>query len=79
MEMTPAGSNRHRAEGRHFEMIAGKVIHADGGQRRFACQRMGPTATTVMPSTKKDRMPLVELRRDAARRSGPTIRTRCYR
>ena len=28
--------HRHRAEGRRFEVIAGKVIHADGAQHRFA-------------------------------------------
>ncbi len=38
--------NRHRAEGRRFEVIAGKVIHADGAQHRFAFTRTGPTATT---------------------------------
>jgi hypothetical protein len=38
--------NRHRAEGRRFEVIAGKVIHADGGQHRFAFTRTGPVATT---------------------------------
>ena len=37
--------HRHRAEGRRFEVIAGKVIHADGGQHRFAFTRTGPTAT----------------------------------
>ncbi len=39
--------NRHRAEGRRFEVIAGKVIHADGGQHRFAFPRTGPTATAA--------------------------------
>jgi hypothetical protein len=38
--------HRHRAEERHFEMIAGKVVHADGGQHRFACPRIGPMAMT---------------------------------
>ena len=38
--------NRHRAEGRRFEVIAGKVIHADGGQHRFAFTRTGPAAMT---------------------------------
>jgi hypothetical protein len=38
--------SRHRAEGRRFEAIAGKVIHADGAQHRFAFTRTGPTATT---------------------------------
>jgi hypothetical protein len=37
---------RHRAEGRRFEVIAGKVIRADGGQHRFAFTRTGPLATT---------------------------------
>ncbi|HJS86513.1 MAG TPA: ISKra4 family transposase [Acetobacteraceae bacterium] len=36
--------NRHRAEGRHFEVIAGKVIQAGGAQHRFAFARTGPTA-----------------------------------
>jgi hypothetical protein len=38
--------SRHRAEGRRFEVIAGKVIRADGGQHRFAFTRTGPIATT---------------------------------
>ena len=38
--------SRHRTEGRRFEVIAGKVIHADGGQHRFAFARTGPAATT---------------------------------
>jgi hypothetical protein len=38
--------NRHRAEGRRFEVIAGKVIQADGNQHRFAFPRTGPIATT---------------------------------
>ena len=37
--------SRHRAEGRHFEVVAGKVIAADGAQHRFALTRTGPTAT----------------------------------
>ena len=37
--------NRHRAEGRRFEVIAGKVITADGAQHRFAFTRTGPAAT----------------------------------
>jgi hypothetical protein len=37
--------NRHRAEGRHFEVIAGKVIQAGGAQHRFAFARTGPTAS----------------------------------
>ena len=38
--------SRHRAEGRRFEVIAGKVIQADGAQHRFAFTRTGPIATT---------------------------------
>ena len=38
--------SRHRAEGRRFEVVAGKVIGADGAQHRFAFTRTGPTATT---------------------------------
>jgi hypothetical protein len=37
--------NRHRAEGRRFEVVAGKVIQADGAQHRFAFTRTGPAAT----------------------------------
>jgi len=37
--------NRHRAEGRRFEVIAGKVIHAAGAQHRFAFARTGPAVT----------------------------------
>jgi len=37
--------NRHRAEGRRFEVIAGKVIHAAGAQHRFAFARKGPAVT----------------------------------
>ena len=37
--------HRHRAEGRRFEVIAGKVIHVDGAQHRFAFTRTGPAAT----------------------------------
>ena len=33
--------SRHRQEERHFEVIAGKVIHADGAQHRFAFARNG--------------------------------------
>ncbi len=33
--------SRHRQEERHFEVVAGKVIHADGGQHRFAFARNG--------------------------------------
>ena len=38
--------SRHRAEGRRFEVIAGKVITGDGAQHRLAFTRMGPAATT---------------------------------
>jgi hypothetical protein len=38
--------SRRRAEGRRFEVVAGKVIAADGAQHRFAFTRTGPTATT---------------------------------
>ena len=37
--------NRHRSEGHRFEVIAGKVIDADGGQHRFAFTRTGTTTT----------------------------------
>ena len=37
--------NRHRAEGRRFEVIAGKVIDTSGAQHRFAFTRTGPIAT----------------------------------
>jgi len=37
--------NRHRAEGRRFEVVAGKVIHAAGAQHRFAFARTGPAVT----------------------------------
>jgi len=33
--------SRHRQEERHFEVVAGKVIHADGAQYRFAFARNG--------------------------------------
>ncbi len=33
--------SRHRQEERHFEVVAGKVIHADGAQHRFAFARNG--------------------------------------
>src|SRR3954468_12948191 len=36
--------NRHGGEGRHFEVIAGKVIDAAGAQHRFAFVRNGPVA-----------------------------------
>jgi hypothetical protein len=35
--------SRHRHEERHFEVIAGKVIDADGNQSRFAFARNSPT------------------------------------
>src|SRR5271165_1852247 len=37
--------SRHRQEGRHFEVIAGKVIDADGTQHRFAFARNGQAAS----------------------------------
>jgi len=33
--------SRHRQDERHFEVVAGKVIHADGAQHRFAFARNG--------------------------------------
>ena len=39
--------SRHRAEGRHFEVIAGKVMHADGAQHRFAFARNGQMASAA--------------------------------
>ena len=39
--------SRHRAEGRRFEVIAGKVIHTDGAQHRFAFTRTGPASTAA--------------------------------
>ncbi len=33
--------SRHRHDERHFEVVAGKVIHADGAQHRFAFARNG--------------------------------------
>jgi hypothetical protein len=38
--------SRHRAEGCRFEVVAGKVIQADGDQHRFAFTRTGQGATT---------------------------------
>ena len=35
--------SRHREDERHFEVIAGKVIDAQGGQSRFAFARNSPT------------------------------------
>src|SRR4051812_35013484 len=37
--------SRHRQEERHFEVIAGKVINADGIQHRFAFARNGQAAS----------------------------------
>jgi hypothetical protein len=37
--------SRHRQEERHFEVIAGKVINADGIQHRFAFARNGQPAS----------------------------------
>jgi hypothetical protein len=37
--------SRHRLEERHFEVIAGKVIGADGAQHRFAFTRNGQAAS----------------------------------
>jgi hypothetical protein len=34
--------SRHRQEERHFEVVAGKVIDADGTQSRCAFARNGP-------------------------------------
>ena len=39
--------DRHRGEGRHFEVIAGKIIDADGAQRRFAFTRTGQAASAA--------------------------------
>ena len=38
--------SRHRQEERHFEVIAGKVINANGVQHRFAFARNGQPAST---------------------------------
>jgi hypothetical protein len=38
--------SRHGGEGRHFEVIAGKVIDAGGDQHRFAFVRNGPVAAS---------------------------------
>jgi hypothetical protein len=37
--------SRHRQEERHFEVVAGKVIDAQGAQHRFAFARNGPAAS----------------------------------
>ena len=39
--------SRHRAEGRRFEVITGKVIHADGAQHSSAFARTGQAVTAV--------------------------------
>jgi hypothetical protein len=39
--------SRHREEGRHFEVIAGKVIDAAGAQHRFAFARKGHAASAA--------------------------------
>ena len=39
--------HRHRAEGRRFEVVAGKMIQADGAQHRFAFPRTGPASTAA--------------------------------
>jgi hypothetical protein len=39
--------SRHRQEERHFEVIAGKVIDADGTQSRFAFARNSPTISSA--------------------------------
>jgi hypothetical protein len=38
--------SRHGGEGRHFEVIAGKVVDAGGAQHRFAFVRNGPVAAS---------------------------------
>src|SRR4051812_41322137 len=38
--------SRHRREERHFEVVAGKVIDAQGAQHRFAFARNGPAASS---------------------------------
>src|SRR5215211_1063221 len=38
--------SQHRCEERHFEVIAGKVIDAEGVQHRFAFTRNGQAAST---------------------------------
>ena len=39
--------SRHSEQGRHFEVIAGKVIDAGGAQHRFAFTRTGQAASTA--------------------------------
>ena len=41
--------SRHRPEERHFEVVAGKVIDAQGAQHRFAFARNGPATTSAAP------------------------------
>ena len=38
--------SRHRQDGRHFEVIAGKVVDADGTQSRFAFARNSPAVAS---------------------------------
>ena len=38
--------SRHRREERHFEVVAGKVIDAEGTQHRFAFARHGQATAT---------------------------------
>jgi hypothetical protein len=38
--------NRHGGEGRHFEVIAGKIVDVEGAQHRFAFVRNGPVAAS---------------------------------
>jgi hypothetical protein len=38
--------NRHSGEGRHFEVIAGKIVDAEGAQHRFALVRNGPVTAS---------------------------------
>src|SRR3954465_3095416 len=39
--------SRHRPEERHFEVVAGKVIDAQGAQHRFAFARNGPATASA--------------------------------
>jgi hypothetical protein len=39
--------SRHREAGRHFEVVAGKVITSDGAQHRFAFARNGQAASAA--------------------------------
>src|SRR5215211_6787462 len=39
--------SRHRQEERHFEVVAGKVIDAQGAQHRFAFARNGPATASA--------------------------------